>query len=231
MISELIDKQDTFELIRDQIAAILTLEVANQMQLADDAGKDPSLWKLRVFKEASNPFEQWLNPIDQAADRSPIVNVWYENSTFDEGASTSIERQMGTGTFNLDFYGCGVSSDASGGGHTPGDREAALEAQRALRLGRNIIMSDSYVYLGLRRVDGKQLVSKRFPQAITMFQADIGEHRSAQQIVGARLALNATYNEFSPQTPAVTLEYLSVAVTELESGEVVANADYDYTES
>jgi hypothetical protein len=58
LIQGLIDKQDTSELIRDNIVSILASEVQSQMQLADDAGKDPLHWKLRIFKEASNPFEQ-----------------------------------------------------------------------------------------------------------------------------------------------------------------------------
>jgi hypothetical protein len=231
LIQGLIDKQDTSELIRDNIVSILASEVQSQMQLADDAGKDPLHWKLRIFKEASNPFEQWLDPESLAADKSPIVNVWYENSSFDKSGSTTIQRQFTTGTFNIDCYGCAVSSSNSAGGHNPGDREAALEAQRAVRLVRNILMSGYYVYLGLRKVDGDHLVSERFPQSITMFQPNVGEHLGALNIVGARLALNVNYNELSPQYEAVPLEYVSVEVTELKSGEVVVNADYDYTES
>ena len=34
MIPELIDKQDTFEVVRDEIAAILKTEVVSQMALA-----------------------------------------------------------------------------------------------------------------------------------------------------------------------------------------------------
>ena len=85
----LIDKQDNFEVIRDQIAAVLVAETANQMQLATNAAKDPQGWKLRVFTERSNPWEQWLNG---ATDKSPLVNVWYDNSNFDQKASNISER-------------------------------------------------------------------------------------------------------------------------------------------
>lgn len=226
MISELINKQDNSEIIRDQIAAILALESESQMGMANLAGHDQDLWKLRVFRERSNPFEQWLNiPSDQRTsfDQSPIINVWYASSNFDPGASTVIERQATEGIFNIDCYGCGVSSNNPAGGHNPGDREAALAAQRALRLVRNILMAGEYTYLGLRK-----LVWQRFPQSINVFQPQF-DSRSIQQIVGARLALKVTFNEFSPQVPAVNLEYLSVQVDEDETGELLVKADYQYT--
>lgn len=220
MIAELIDKQDNFEVIRDQIAAILATEVANQMQLATDGGKDPDDWKLRIFSERSNPWEQLLN---EQVDRSPIVNVWFDNSNFDPAASNISERQKTEGVFNIDCYGYGISSDEAGGGHNPGDKEAAFEVHKALRLVRNILMAAEYTYLGLRGV-----VWQRWPQSITVFQPQL-DGRQMQQIVGARLAFRVVFNEFSPQVPAETLELVSVDVRRTEDGEIVVEADYDYT--
>ena len=57
MISALIDKLDNYEIIRDRVALILKEEQASQQLLATEAGKDPSLWGLRVFIERSNPWE------------------------------------------------------------------------------------------------------------------------------------------------------------------------------
>jgi hypothetical protein len=220
MIAELIDKQDNFEVIRDQIAAILATEVANQMALATAGGKDPDNWKLRIFSERSNPWEQLLN---EQVDRSPIVNVWFDNSNFDPAASNISERQKTEGVFNIDCYGYGISSDEVGGGHNPGDKEAAFEVHKALRLVRNILMAAEYTYLGLRGV-----VWQRWPQSITVFQPQL-DGRQMQQIVGARLAFRVVFNEFSPQVPAETLELVSVDVKRTEDGEIVVEADYDYT--
>ena len=61
MIAELIDKQDNSEIVRDQIAAILATEVANQQALATADGKDPADYKLRIYTERSNPWEAFLN--------------------------------------------------------------------------------------------------------------------------------------------------------------------------
>lgn len=220
MIPNLIDKQDSFEIVRDQIAAILATEVASQMALASAAAKDPNEWKLRIFAERSNPWEQFLN---EQTDRSPIVNVWYDNSSFDMGASNISERQKTEAVFNIDCYGYGVSSDTVGAGHTPGDEDAALEVQKAIRLVRNILMAAEYTYLGLRG-----LVWQRWPQSITVFQPPI-DGRTIQQIVGARIAFRVVFNEFSPQFDLNMLELVSVNVLRAEDGEIVVEADYDYT--
>lgn len=220
MITELIDKKDSFEIIRDEIAAILATETASQQALATAAGKNPNDYKLRVYLERSNPWEVFLN---EQNDRSPLVNVWYDNSNFDDRASNTVERQKSESIFNIDCFGFGMSQDVAGGGHKAGDKEAALEVQRALRLVRNILMAGTYTYLGLRG-----LVWSRWPQSVTVFQPQI-EARQIQQIVGARLAFKVVFNEFSPQVPAVTLELVSAEVSRSEDGAVVVNADYDYT--
>lgn len=225
MIDALIDKQDSFEIIRTQIAAILATEVANQMALATVGGKDPDEWKLRIYEERSNPWEQWLG--NSPADTSPIVNVWYENSTFDLGAGSTVERQKATGLFNVDCYGYGVSQDDGGTGHLPGDREAALAVQKAVRLVRNILMAGTYTYLSLRG-----LVWRRWPQDVTIFQPqDISNNQSianVQKIVGARLVLQVTFNELSPQVPFETLELVEVDVKRTEDGQIIAETGYQY---
>lgn len=218
-ISTLIDKQDTFEIVREQIAAILVTEVASQMQLATNAGKDPEDWKLRVFSERSNPWEQYLN---EQTDCSPLVNIWYDTSNFDKSKSNQFERQSSATVYNIDCYGLGMSKDDGGTGHTPGDEEAALEAQRAVKLVRNILMAAEYGYLGLRG-----LVAERWPQSVSVFQPQL-DGRQAQQIVGARLAFRVLFNEFSPQVEGLSLELLSVDVIRTEDGQIVLEADYDY---
>lgn len=216
-IETLIDKFDNSEIIRDQIAAILVTEVAAQKALASAAGKDPALWDLRVYTERSNPWERFLN--DPTAT-TPVVNVWFDNSGFDQAGSTVVERQKTTATYNIDCYGFGVSKSAPGG-HAPGDREAAFEAQRALRLVRNILMAAQYTYLGLRGV-----VWQRWPQAITSFQPQI-DAQQVQQVVAGRLAFRVTFNELSPQVVPQILELVSVDVIRAEDGEIVLEADYN----
>ncbi len=218
-LQALIDKQDTVEIVRDQIAAILTLEVVNQKALAVTAGKDPDLWDLGIYLERSNAWEQVLNDPENTR---PIVNVWFDNESFDEGSSNVSGRQKGTGVFNLDCYGFAVS-ESDGAGHKLGDKEATLEAQRAVRLVRNILMASENTYLQLVRGTAWD----RFPQAITSFQPSI-DNRAVQGVHGARIAFNVSYNEFSPQYVGETLELLSAGVKRTEDGLIVIDADYEY---
>jgi hypothetical protein len=212
-ILELITKQDNFEIIRDQIAAILTVELANQKTLS--GGVPQPL----VFIERSNPWGQFI----EAADVMPsLINVWFDSETFDESTSNVVERQTTAGIFNIDCYGAAVSLDDGNpaGGHQPADLAAALEAQRTGRLARNILMAGVYTYLGLRG-----LVGKRFPQSLSMFQPQL-DNRAVQRVVGARLALQVHFNEFSPQYVGVELETLMIDVLRQETGQLLIRAEY-----
>ena len=228
-ISTLIDKQDNVEIIRDQIAGILAIEFASQKVLAHAAGKNPDGWDMGAYLERSNPWEQVQNT---QARQAPIVNVWWDNSDFDMKASNVVDRQKSTATFNVDCYGFAQSADNPAGGHIPGDRQAAMEAARAVRLVRNILMAAEYTYLGLRGV-----VWRRWARGITVFQPQ-QESAAAQQVVGARLAFSVEFNELSPQVASETLEFVSVSVTHSSNGELVAQGEpgagnfiinYDYT--
>ena len=224
-IDSLIDKEDNFEIIRDQIAAILTLEIDNQQKLAKAANKkNPKLWDFRVFTERANPFEEWRD-VDPSTgiDESPLINVWYDNGSFPMNKGNVVERQAHEAVYNIDCYGVGFSGDNPAGGHFLGDKEAALETQRAVRLVRNILMAADYTYLGLRGT-----VWRRWPQSITVFQPQI-DGRPVTHIVGARIALRVEFNEFSPQITPETLEGVTVDVKRTEDGEIVLTAEYNKT--
>lgn len=209
LIDTLLSTPDNVEVVRDQIAAILTVELAHQGTL----GLDPVP---RVFIERSNP---WVVLLEEPPDERPIINVWFDTASFDGAASNISERQKCDGTFNLDVYAFGVSAEA-GAGHAPGDELAALACQRTLRLIRQILMSAHYTYLGLRG-----LVWKRWPQTLTLMRPPTDD-RSAQNIVAGRLALMVTFNEFSPQVAGETLETLSVEVSRAGTGELYLAAQY-----
>lgn len=220
MILDLIDKQDTFEIVRDQIAAILATESANQVILA--AGEpDPSDWAFDVFTERSNPFDRFLEA-EKAVDKTPIVHVWYETSTFDRGASDVVKTQKADGSFNIDIYGYGEThfTDTT---QTPGDKEAILETQRVVRLIRNILMAAEYTYLGLRGV-----VWGKWINSVQMFQPEI-DGQTVQKISGARIRLDVQFSETSPQIAGVDLDLISACVKRTEDGMIIVEADYDQT--
>jgi len=217
----LIDKQDTVEIVRDQIAAILAIESASQVAQAITAGKPaPNNWKLRVYQERSNPWDIFMP--DQA-DNSPVVNVWWDSATYDKKASNIFERQKTDARINVDCYGYGISADDLSGGHVAGDQSAAESVQRAVRLVRNILMSAEYTYLALQGT-----VWSRWPSSVSIFQPQQGG-QNVSQVVGARIVFDVEFNEHSPQFDVVELELLTVAVSRAEDGQIVINADYDYT--
>ncbi len=238
LITELVDRFENSELICTQIGAILLVESLAQQALATQAGKDPALWKLRVFVERSCAWDQFQDPPDASDpdaaltfDSSPIVNISFDQETFDKSRSNVVERQTADGVFNIDCFGLGISADLPDSlGHLPGDAAAAIEAKRAYRLCRSILMGGAYTYLGFPRAKDApsppgQIVWGRWVQSIQMQTVPASE-RTAQHIVAARIALQVTYSEFSPQVIGVPLELISTTVTRSDTGQVLLTADY-----
>jgi len=225
-IVELIDKDDTFELVRDELAAILVVESANQEALASAADKDPRLWKLDVFSETTNPWQAFIDAPQSQKDVTPIINIWYDAWNTDRGRSNNVKRQQGPAIFNIDCYGYGVSSaDETSAGHVLGDAKGAKEAQRALKLVRNILMHGAYTYLGFQ---GQDLVAGREVSAINTFQPNI-EGREIEKVHGVRLALSVSINELSPQVVPTTLDLISILVKRQSDGKVILEADFAAT--
>jgi hypothetical protein len=220
VLDSLIDKQDTFEIVRDQIGSILALEVANQKALATTAGEDPALWDLEIFLERANNWEKFLND----ASEVPIVNVVFNSLNIDDSASVRSNRQKADGLYNIYCYAYGLSQDDDvGGGHIAGDRLAYFELHRTIRLVRNILMASQNTYLQLQGT-----VIERRIDAIEVFDPTFAEN-PVQNVVAARIGLRVLFNEFTPQSTPETLELLSVDVKRTEDGQIIAEADYDYT--
>lgn len=221
-IDALIDKKDAFELIGDQIAAILVTEVASQqaLALAQDPPRDPSEWGLRVFVDRSNPLDEFN---DAPASSTPIVNVSLDNVSYDMHNGNVVERQKATATYNIDVYGYGVSTSTSGG-HDPSDYASSFRCQRAVRLVRNILMAATYTYLGTPR-KADQYVWRRWIQSIQIFQPQETD-RALQGISAARIAFQVEFNETSPQVTGAPLEAIVATVKRTETGQVLLVAQY-----
>ncbi len=184
---------------------------------------DPRLWKLRVFKERTAPWGAFLAAPDSGTDDAvPIVNVWFDREDFDEASSDYIERQNADGKFHVDVYGYGKAA-ATEIGHTPADLRAALEAQRAMRLVRNILMAAEYMELGLSGT-----VWKRFPDSITAFQPTDGD-RPIQHVMGMRLVLGVRFNEVSPQVELIPCGGILARVHTEIDGEVVFSVEQTFS--
>lgn len=209
LIETLLATRDNVEVVRDQIAAILKVELAHQAEL----GGPPSP---RVFLERATP---WGALVEQPENELPIVNVWFDTASYEGAASNIVSRQRCDGTFNVDVYAFAASGD-SGAGHAPGDEAAAVACQATLRRVRQILMSAHYTYLGLRTI-----VWKRWPQTLNMFQPPI-DARAAHHVIAGRLALAVQFNEFSPEVDGEPLETLLVEVFRATTGELLLRAEY-----
>lgn len=225
-LTQLIDKVDTFELVRDQITVLLAQEVANQQALATAEGKDPALWDMRVYRERFNPWERYLNIDNPPSVFAPIINVQYDTSTFPMGHGSTVDRQKSDTVYNIDVYGFGSPGDDPDdpNGHDPGDREAAFACQRGLRLVRNILMAGQNTYLQLPR----GVVWRRWVDAVTMFQPQI-DSRPTVKVVAARLAFRVEFNEEAEQVAGEALELISIDVEAMKDGKVIAEVDIDFT--
>ncbi len=230
LITALIDRQDNSELICAQIGAILLAESAAQQALAKTAGKDPSLWKLRVFTERSNAWEMWSDPPSATKpkrdfDRSPIVNVSFDQENFDKSAGDQHERQAADGSFFIDCFGLGLSANnPNSTGHLTGDALATIEAKRAYRLVRSILMAAHYITLGFP-AKPNAVIWNRWVQSIQLSPVGPSE-RIAQHIVGARITLAVRFNEFSPQWQAAPLTLISTRTLRADNGELFFAADF-----
>jgi hypothetical protein len=225
LLTALIDKQDTFEIVRDKIGQILLEECAAQQQLAEEDEQDPDLWKFRVYTERNNPWDQWIEelPDGEKYDTSPIVHIAWDTSTDDEKGSDLHSRQKSVATYQIDCYAYGVSEETESG-HASGDRLGSLRAQHVAKLVRNILMSAHYTYLDLRST-----VSKRWRSGAQSFQPSI-DQRPVEHVHAVRVSMRVEFNEFSPQVEGETLETISVGVRRRSDGLLYLTANFPETE-
>ncbi|MDD2778238.1 MAG: hypothetical protein PHI16_05070 [Methanocellales archaeon] len=219
----LINKQDTCEIVRDQIAAIIAIEMANQFELATAAAEDdediiPADWSASIYIERSHPI-----PIDYL----PAINVSFDNDRFDNKNSNMIDRQRATGIFYIDCYAKKDTTDAMSG-----DELTSRDADRLARLARNIIMSQEYTYLalGYRELGtGKNLVTRRYIPKREKLRPDM-KQEGYENVVVCRLTLEVEYDELSPQVVMNDLELLIFSCKRESSAQIYFTAEYDLTE-
>lgn len=226
-LPQLIDKRDNFEIIRDEIAAILALETASQQALAIAAGKNPTLWAFDVFVERARPWES-LTALEEPI--VPIVNIWFDSEDFARNQSfNSLQHTADPGIFNIDVLTSALSVKNVGDGYDPADRQATLDCQRIMRLIRNILFSvppdhtqpgQDYQFLNMRGIVGYRRI-----QSLTSFQPDY--KKQAIAIGAGRISLAVKYVETASEGPYQNFELLQVQATTTTNGQVII--DFDLT--
>ena len=217
---------DQFEIVRNQISALLELNQLNQQALATVALEDPKLWELRVFTERSNAWEQLLNIDVNAVDAnfSPIINVWFDTTQYPQNSGNTVDYQRSDTTFNIDIFGFAASTTDGATGQLPGDREAAFTCQRGIRFVRRIMMASENRHLQLDR----KVVGNRWIQSISSLQPQL-DSVPIQQIVGSRIALTVEFLEFAPSADLSNiLERVLIDVLRAEDGSITLQQEYTY---
>ncbi len=222
VLQALIDKVDTLELVRDQIAAIILAESLNQQALALVAGKNPQSWALRVFLERNGNCWHYFTATEDGDDDAssidprPIVNVWHSHTAYDRKRSPPSGPQMATAVYHIDIYGCGIATQTSRG-HDSGEMLAALEVERAYRLIRNTLISPINENLQmLGTVGDRWILSFKVGPVNT---ADSDKPRVEHVGVG-RVELEVSFLEYAPEYEGVTIEAIAGTVKRAGNGEI-----------
>lgn len=121
--------EQNFELVRDQIGAIIKTELAGQvvLQPTEEAIKDVKVFIDRLV--VSNKAEL------------PLINIFLDTGNFN---NQDVEAQDGVYIFNIDFY----VSGKSGSNEARGDTRSLRDLQRLMGVIRAIIQSAKYLTLG-----------------------------------------------------------------------------------
>lgn len=226
-LGKLINRPDNFEVIRDEIAAILALETVNQQALAVAVPLDPKPWKFDVYKERSRIWDS----LDQSEEPvTPVVNVWFDSEDVAGNQSyNALTQTMNPGIFNIDVFTSAINTKNVGLGYLSADQQAVFDCQRIMRLIRTILFSvppdrtqpgDDYSFLNLRGVVGYRRI-----QSVSMFQPDY--KKQTVIIAAGRIALAVKYIETGIEGPDNDFDLLQLQTTIGEGGQV--NYEFDLT--
>jgi hypothetical protein len=204
VITDRLNTPDTIELVREQIAAILYYEMANQYTLAV-ADEDPVSddYLTTVFVENDEP----LNFVESDNPLFPLINVSVDREgRASKDSSASVNYRKNKGTIFIDCYQTG-NFDGNFAG-----RKATIKAWKLARCVRAILESDEYTYLKLRSLVTGHEITRR--QA---FVPDM--QNSALKVVVVRLELDVTYDQAAPITTGPELEIITVKIDD-ETGQI-----------
>jgi hypothetical protein len=200
-ITELIESPDTIEMVRDQIAALLSLELQNQYLLAiEKSAPRPQDYDVKVYVENSRPY-------DAASEQIYLINILLPKITVPT-SNPRIGKQKEQATFYID-----CAADGNSEGNFRDDKSSTFRAWKIMRLVRRILMSDQYAYLGLRGT-----VTSR---TITVMEAGTPNTQAAQAITVVRSTLLVDFVEGAIEGPFVILEGIDYNVN-ADTGQVTA---------
>lgn len=188
-ITQIIQPQ-MYELIRDRIASILAIELANQVALGGYALCNSVVWVERTV-----PFDK---------TELPAINVYYRSSNYaDQTPITS----KGDNIYKIDVYTSSKHKDG-----IDGDKLSSIKCQRLLGIIRAILESPHYI-----RLDFSSYIAHTNVSEISIGEA---KDQDTTQIVAGQLTLSVTATETVEQIqPSELNEYLTyVTLGETDKG-------------
>ncbi|MDR1253336.1 MAG: hypothetical protein LBK62_14435 [Treponema sp.] len=205
-ITELIETPDILEVVRDQLAALLSLELENQYALAQDKGIPRARdYNIQVFAENSRPYDGAA--IGQG--QINLINILVSKVTV-PASNPRIGNQKEKAVIFID-----CTADGNNTGNFRDDKSAALRAWKIMRLVRRIVMSDQYAYLGMRGT----VTSRTF----TQMEAGSPTIQAALALTVIRSTLEVEFVERSIEAPSVILEGIDFTV-DVDTGQVTAKS-------
>jgi hypothetical protein len=201
-IYELISEPDNVEKIRDHIAFIIKGETQNQYTIAQEEGApDADDYNFRVFIENAHPYDTGDYPTVE-----PFINIMLQKTIPAEGNSR-MGPQKYIATFIIDCIAFG-----NDGGEDWDEKSASIRVWKTARVIRAILMSEQYLYLGLRGVIGGRVI-----KSIETGVPEMGGN--AFTVVTARITLEVQFLERSIGTSGPIIGEINFTV-EPENGEV-----------
>lgn len=226
MTIPLIQGQDGFEAVRDAVANILATESVNQMVQAEEWNAanptepqlNPEDWRIRVFSERSNAVEMYR---DADYVDSFIVNVFYDSSN--TVLSQSVQgNQVTTSRIMIECLATGVSEETADG-HIPGDHIAFTRSHMVARICRRILMRSVYRQLALPSiVRNRNMVNRK---AYRPNQQNV----PVEHVAGVAMQFDVSHNEGFDFEQLSLAEGALVTIRREPNGQIIAQADYDWT--
>ena len=166
----------SFEIIRDQIALILGLEIRNQVLLSGNYEIDATVY-----------IERQVPPNASEMDAGPLVNVLLGTGDY---SNQDVSQSTGTYLFFIDVYTGAKSSSTKNG-----DTRSMLRMQKMLGVCRGILEATQYLTLGFV----PPFVMGRKINSLQIAQPDAA---SADNIVRGRLVLEVKVPEYQQMVTA-----------------------------
>ncbi len=202
-VKELLSSPDNVEIVRDQTAGILALELQNQYKLAKEESELTGVedYNVKVYIENNEP---WA--VQDEENPFPAINITFDKYTIDTDDGSN--DRIVTALYNIDCY---ASGNYTGEGFA--GRWAKIKSVKIARLVRNILQAANYRYLKLRGVVNSQHI-------VSCTSGEIRDNEGAVKVGVQRIVLEVEFHETSPQVDGDILEEMGFVCSD-ETGEVL----------